>query len=232
MIDAKRLDWARIASSLDAEGHSVIRGLLAPDECARVGALFDDDALFRKRIDMARHGFGRGAYAYFDEPLPDVVAGLREELYLGAAGVANRWAERLGEEERWPNTLAELRRRCAAAGQTKPTPLLLRYGPGDHNRLHQDVYGEVAFPLQVVILLSEPGRDFEGGELVLTEQRPRAQSRAHVATLGLGDAAIFATRHRPADGARGAYRLTMRHGVATVRSGERRTLGIIFHDAA
>ena len=187
--------------------------------------------MFRSRVVMGRHGFGRGEYQYFAYPLPDVVAGLREALYKPLAALANRWNATLGIEARYPATHAAYRARCHAAGQTRPTPLLLRYGEGDYNCLHQDLYGDEVFPLQVVVLLSAPGRDFTGGEFVLTEQRPRLQSRVEVVPLGQGDAVIFPVNQRPVQGARGPYRVTLRHGVSRVRAGRRHTLGIIFHDA-
>lgn len=224
--------WADIYESLDAEGYAVTGPLLSSAACRRVRAYFDSPAIaFRKTIDMARHGFGRGQYRYFDYPLPDDVAALRASLYARLQPIANDWAERLGEEPAWPETLAELLARCHAAGQRRPTPLLLRYGAGDYNRLHQDLYGDIHFPLQVIVLLSRPGRDFSGGELVLVEQRPRMQSRPIVVPLAQGQAAIVPVRARPCRGVRGFYRVQMRHGVGEVRSGSRTTLGLIFHDA-
>ena len=205
---------------------------MTAEECDAIAALYGDDHGFRSRVVMARHGFGRGEYRYFSYPLPPLVAGLRGALYPRLAPIANRWHERMGLEVRFPDDHAAFLDRCHAAGQDRPTPLLLRYGEGDYNCLHQDLYGAHVFPLQVAILLSEPGRDFTGGEFVLTEQRPRMQSRADVAPLAKGDALIFAVNDRPVKGARGDYRVRMRHGVATVRSGHRHTLGIIFHDAA
>jgi hypothetical protein len=228
-IDA--LPWGDIASDLDAHGCALVPGLLDPETCAAAAAWYDDDRLFRSRVVMARHGFGRGEYRYFAYPLPDLVAELREAFWPPLAAIANRWAETLGLPARWPAEHGEFLARCHAAGQTRPTPLLLRYGPGDYNCLHQDLYGEHVFPLQAAILLSEPGRDFEGGEFVLTEQRPRMQSRAEVVPLRQGDAVIFPVRERPAHGARGPYRVNLRHGVSRLRSGARHTLGVIFHDA-
>jgi hypothetical protein len=227
------LDWAAAEASLDATGNAVLGSLLDPAECREVAALYDaGEERFRSRVVMARHGFGRGEYKYFAAPLPSVVAALRGALYGRLAPVANRWSEAMGLPTRYPAAHAEFLSRCHAAGQAKPTPLLLRYSAGDYNCLHQDLYGEHAFPLQVVILLSAPGEQFEGGELVLTEQRPRMQSRAEVVPLRQGEAAAFAVNHRPVQGTRGLYRVTMRHGVSRVRRGERQTLGIIFHDAA
>lgn len=227
------LDWPTAEAALDGAGVSVLGALLEPAECRETAALYDaEEARFRSRVVMARHGFGRGEYKYFADPLPPVVAALRAALYARLAPVANRWSEAMGLPARYPAEHAEFLARCHAAGQTKPTPLLLRYGAGDYNCLHQDLYGEHAFPLQVVVLLSAPGGEFEGGELVLTEQRPRMQSRAEVVPLRQGEAAAFAVNHRPVQGSRGTYRVSMRHGVSRVRRGERRTLGVIFHDAA
>jgi hypothetical protein len=226
------IDWARAASDLDARGHSVFERLVSPAECEELAALYADDARFRSRVLMQRHNFGRGEYKYFAYPLPPVVAALRASLYPPLAAIANRWCEMLGVGLRFPDDHAAFAARCHAAGQTRPTPLLLKYGADDYNCLHQDVYGEHVFPLQVTILLSEPGRDFTGGEFVLTEQRPRMQSRAEVVPLAQGDAVVFAVRQRPVQGARGAYRVTMRHGVSRVREGSRITAGVIFHDAA
>lgn len=225
------LDWPALGRELDAVGCAVIEGLLSPAACRSVAAFYDRADLFRSRIVMARHGFGRGEYQYFAYPLPEVVAFLRAGLYPPLAEIANRWHEAMRIETRFPDDHADFLERCHAAGQVRPTPLLLRYGPGDFNCLHQDLYGENVFPLQVAILLSEPGRDFTGGELVLTEQRPRQQSRAEVVPLRQGDAVVFAVSHRPVAGARGSYRVNLRHGVSRVRSGRRHTLGIIFHDA-
>ncbi len=221
------LPWPRIAEELDAQGVAPLGPLLSPADCATLIALYAEDSRFRSRIVMARHGFGRGEYQYFADPLPPLVAALRRALYAPLAPVAARW-----EETDYPPTLDAFTARCHAAGQARPTPLLLRYGPGDYNCLHQDLYGAVAFPMQVVILLSAPGRDFTGGEFVLTEQRPRMQSRVEVVPLKQGEAAVFAVNRRPVQGTRGTYRVTMRHGVSRVRSGERYTLGVILHDAA
>jgi uncharacterized protein len=228
---ASALDWLRIAEELDAQGCALIERLLSPDECRSMAELYPEDDRFRSRVVMARHGFGRGEYKYFAYPLPEPVAGLRAALYPHLAGIANRWNEAMGVEARYPSDHAGFLDRCHRAGQTKPTPLLLRYGPGDHNCLHQDLYGEHAFPLQVAFLLSAPGEDFTGGEFVLTEQRPRMQSRAEVVPLRRGDGVVFPVHHRPVRGARGVYRVNMRHGVSRVRSGRRHTLGVIFHDA-
>lgn len=225
-------DWAATTTALDADGHAVLPGLLSAEESAVAIALFDQRERFRREVVMERHGYGRGSYRYFADPLPELVAGLRSELYGRLAPLANRWAERLGIPLRYPPDHAAYRARCHAAGQTRPTPLLLRYGAGDFNCLHQDLYGEEVFPIQAVALLNRPGADFEGGEFVLVEQRPRQQSRAHVVPLGLGDVALFAVRDRPVAAARGWRRQQLRHGVATLRSGSRTTLGIIFHDAA
>ncbi|MBS0295292.1 MAG: 2OG-Fe(II) oxygenase [Proteobacteria bacterium] len=221
-----------LAPALDAQGWAPTGLLLTPEECAELVALYDRPDGFRSTVVMARHGFGQGEYRYFSDPLPALVQRLRETLYPPLAEVANRHAAALGLESRWPETHAELRQICAAAGQTRPTPLLLRYGPGDYNRLHQDLYGEVVFPFQVAILRNQPGRDFEGGEFVLVENRPRMQAQAQVVPLGLGEGVAFAVRERPVRGSRGYYRAQMRHGVSALRSGRRHTLGIIFHDAA
>lgn len=224
-------DWAQVHAALDAQGYARIPGLLSAATCADLTALYDDAALFRSRVIMGRHGFGRGEYQYFADPLPPVVAELRRGAYPQLVSVANAWAERSGLERRFPQDHADLRAACAAAGQARPTPLLLKYGPGDYNCLHQDLYGDLVFPLQLAVLLSRPGEDFEGGELVLTTQRPRMQSRVHVVELARGDAVVFATHHRPVQGTRGSYRVNVRHGVSPVRRGQRYTLGVIFHDA-
>jgi hypothetical protein len=224
-------DWPQITNDLDTQGCAVLKGLLSAEECRALAALYGDDAHFRSRIVMGRHGFGSGEYKYFSYPLPDLIGQLRPALYVNLVGVANRWNEAMGIEIRYPDDHEAFLKRCHAAGQTRPTPLLLQYGPGDYNCLHQDLYGEHVFPLQVAILLSEPGRDFTGGEFVLTEQRPRMQSRAEVVPLGQGDGAAFAVHVRPVKGTRGFYRVNMRHGVSRIRSGRRHTLGVIFHDA-
>ena len=225
-------DWEGVAAQLDADGFAVLPRLLTAEECAALAALYDGEGRFRSKVVMARHGFGQGEYKYFDYPLPDLLARLRTALYARLAPIANRWHEAMALPVRFPARHAEFVKRCHADGQTRPTPLVLRYGPGDYNALHQDLYGEHVFPLQVAILLSRPVADFEGGEFVLTEQRPRMQSRAAVVPLGQGDGVVFAVNSRPVQGSRGTYRTKMRHGVSTVRSGRRHTLGIIFHDAA
>jgi hypothetical protein len=225
------LDWRGIAAALDAHGCAVVNGLVAPEACTALAKGYDDQDAFRSRIVMAQHGFGRGEYQYFAYPLPPVVSELRAALYPPLADIANHWNEAMGIAVRYPSALEEFLDRCHRAGQTKPTPLVLRYGEGDYNCLHQDVYGEHLFPIQATVLLAVPGRDFTGGEFVLTEQRPRMQSRAEVVPLEQGDGVIFPVRHRPVRGSRGSYRVTMRHGVSRLRSGHRHTLGIIFHDA-
>ena len=225
------LDWARIGAGVDAEGHAVVEGLLSPSECEALVALYPAHEIFRSRVVMARHGYGRGEYKYFDYPLPDLVAGLRSAIYPHLVEVANSWCAAMRLAVRFPPTLSAFLARCHAAGQRRPTPLLLAYGADDYNCLHQDLYGEHAFPLQVTILLSEPGREFTGGEFVMTEQRPRMQSRPAVVPLRQGDAVVFAVNERPVKGTRGIYRARLRHGVSRVRSGHRHTLGIIFHDA-
>ena len=229
--DLSAIDWNGVSAELDAYGAATVPRLLSPQQCAALVALYGDEARFRKRVIMAQHGFGRGEYKYFSYPLPPPVAGLREQLYPPLARIANRWNAALGTEARFPPTHAAYRKRCHAAGQTRPTPLMLRYGEGDYNCLHQDLYGEHVFPLQATILLSKPGKDFSGGEFVLTEQRPRMQSRPDVVRLGQGDAVIFAVSERPVQGARGLYRVKMRHGVSRLHAGSRFTLGLIFHDA-
>jgi uncharacterized protein len=226
-----RLDWAAIGASLDEWGHARTAALLTPAECADLRALYAEEARFRSRVDMARFRFGVGEYKYFADPLPTVVGGLRDHAYAPLAAIANRWEAALKTRVRHPADLAGLLALCARRGQTKPTPLLLRYLSGGYNCLHQDLYGEVVFSIQLTVLLSEPGKDFEGGEFLLVEQRPRAQSRGSVVHLDQGEAVIFTTRHRPVAGARGHYRGNMRHGVSRLLSGERYTLGVIFHNA-
>jgi len=228
---ARAFDWARVSQDLGARGSAVLQQLLWPDECRSLAALYPSDSIFRSRVVMARHGFGRGEYKYFSYPLPDIIADLRTALYPHLAPIANRWNEAMGIDVRYPGEHADFLARCHRAGQSKPTPLLLQYEADDYNCLHQDLYGEHVFPLQVTILLSEPGRDFTGGEFVMTEQRPRMQSRAEVVPLGQGDAVVFAVHHRPVQGTRGVYRVNLRHGVSRIRSGHRHTVGIIFHDA-
>ncbi len=225
------LDWQRLATDLDAHRCAVVHAVLSRQECVALAETYATDEQFRSRIVMARHGFGRGEYKYFAYPLPDVVASLRRALYPPLASIANRWNVALGIEVRYPDEHMAFLERCHRAGQTRPTPLLLHYGAGDYNCLHQDLYGEHVFPLQATFLLSAPGQDFTGGEFVLTEQRPRQQSRAEVVPLSQGDGVIFPVHHRPVQGTRGTYRVTLRHGVSRVRSGQRRTVGIIFHDA-
>jgi hypothetical protein len=222
---------AAAIGELDEAGSAVLKGLLTAEECRELAALYSDEAKFRSRVEMARHGFGRGEYKYFCYPLPPLLERLRGSLYADLAPVANRWNEAMGLDIRYPPVHADFLARCHAAGQVRPTPLLLQYGPGDFNCLHQDLYGEHVFPLQVAILLAEPGRDFTGGEFVLTEQRPRMQSRVEVLPLRQGDGAVFAVHHRPVQGTRGVYRVKMRHGVSRIRSGQRYTAGIIFHDS-
>jgi hypothetical protein len=224
--------WPAIQSELDERGMAVLPALLTAAECGALIALYQDAERFRSKVVMARHGFGRGEYQYFEHPLPDLVMRTRQAAYPFLAPIANGWNERLGSPDRYPATLAELTAACHARGQTRPTPLLLKYGEGDYNCLHQDLYGEVVFPLQLAVLLSVPGEDFDGGEFVLTEQRPRMQSRVEVVPLGCGDAVIFAVATRPVMGTRGPYRVTMRHGVSRLRRGARFTLGVIFHDAS
>ena len=225
------LDWPSIAARLDADGYARVPTLLSPDECRLHTELYDRVDRFRKRVVMSRQGYGRGEYQYFAYPLPDSVAALRERLYPPLAELANRWNETLRIETRFPAGHAAYLERCHRAGQRRPTPLMLRYGEGDYNRLHQDLYGEHVFPIQATVLLSAPGRDFEGGEFVLTEQRPRMQSKVEVVPLAQGDAVLFPVHHRPAQGARSFHRVNVRHGVSRLRSGSRHALGIIFHDA-
>ena len=230
--DMQSLDWARVATDLDARGNAVLPRLLSARQCDELANLYPHDALFRSRVVMGRHGFGRGEYRYFAYPLPDLVGGLREALYPRLAPIANRWNAAMGIDVRYPDRHAEFIDRCHRAGQRRPTPLLLQYGADDYNCLHQDLYGEHVFPLQLAVLLSQPGRDFDGGEFVLTEQRPRMQSRPEVVPLQQGDAVVFAVHQRPVQGTRGIYRVNLRHGVSRVRRGHRHTLGVIFHDAA
>ncbi|HVC54194.1 MAG TPA: 2OG-Fe(II) oxygenase [Stellaceae bacterium] len=231
-IDPFTLDWADIAAALDECGYATVAGLIDPPTCRDLAALYDDKARFRSRVVMERYRFGKGEYKYLAYPLPEPVAALRQGLYPGLAAIANRWCRVLGEGEKFPPALDAYLETCHAAGQTRPTPLILKYGAGDYNCLHQDLYGELVFPLQLTVLLSDPARDFTGGEFVLVEQRPRSQSKASVVPLGQGEAVIFPVHHRPVAGTRGVYRATMRHGVSPLRGGQRFTLGIIFHDAA
>ena len=225
------IDWTATEAHLDAHGFAMLSDMLSPAECKAIAGLYDDDTRFRSKVTMSRHGFGRGEYKYYAYPLPEIIADLRTLLYPRLAPIADRWNDTMGIPVRYPATHEEFIARCHAAGQTRPTPLLLQYGADDYNCLHQDLYGEHVFPFQVVFLLSDPGTDFTGGEFVLTEQRPRMQSRAEVVPLGRGDAAIFAVSHRPVAGSRGYYRVNLRHGVSRVRSGHRHTTGVIFHDA-
>ena len=225
------MDFDAVAADLDAHGAACMRQLLSPDECLSIAGMYDEDGLFRSHIVMARHGFGRGDYKYFAYPLPRPIARLRAELYPPLARIANRWNEALGVDTRFPVDHQAFIAQCHDAGQTRPTPLVLTYDAGDFNCLHQDVYGPLVFPLQIAVLLSAPGDDFTGGEFALVEQPPRMQSRVEVVPLGRGDAVVFAVHHRPVRGARGVYRVNLRHGVSRVRSGRRRTLGLIFHDA-
>ena len=226
------LNWTTIEAALDARGCATTGPLLTPLQCRSLAALYPNDQHFRSRVVMQRHGYGRGEYKYFAHPLPDLIRHVRESLYEQLTPVANRWNATMGIDVRFPPTHAEFLARCHAAGQTRPTPLLLKYGPDDFNCLHQDLYGEHVFPLQVAFLLSDPQQDFTGGEFVLTEQRPRMQSRAEIVPLRQGDAVIFPVNHRPVQGTRGSYRVNLRHGVSRIRTGQRHTLGIIFHDAA
>ena len=226
------MDWEGLTADLDADGYAILSPLVSPAQCASLNSLYEIDALFRSRVVMARHGFGRGEYKYFAYPLPELVLTLRTALYLQLVGIANRWNESMNIAVRYPDEHEEFLERCHLAGQSRPTPLLLRYEEGDYNCLHQDLYGEHVFPLQIAFLLSNPEQDFTGGEFVLTEQRPRMQSRTTVVPLVQGSAVVFAVNNRPVRGTRGSYRVKMRHGVSRVRSGKRHTLGIIFHDAA
>ena len=225
------INWDRVSQDLDAKGSAVLEHLLPPEECRHLAALYTQDDLFRSRVVMARHGFGRGEYKYFKYPLPGLIEELRTTVYPQLVPIANRWNEAMGIRVQFPEKHADFIQRCHKAGQTRPTPLLLQYQPEDYNCLHQDLYGEHVFPLQLAILLSEPGRDFRGGEFVMTEQRPRMQSRAEVVPLRQGDGVVFAVHNRPVRGTRGVYRVSLRHGVSRVRSGLRHTLGVIFHDA-
>ena len=225
------VDWTDRSAHLDGYGWAMMEKILTAEECREIAALYGDDRRFRSHIVMARHGFGRGEYKYFSYPLPDIVADLRATLYTRLVPIANRWNESMGIDVRYPDSHADFIERCHQAGQTRPTPLLLQYGVDDYNCLHQDLYGEHVFPFQVAFLLAEPEKDFTGGEFVLTEQRPRMQSRAEVVPLRQGDGVIFAVHHRPVSGTRGTYRVNLRHGVSRLRSGRRHTVGVIFHDA-
>jgi hypothetical protein len=225
------ISWERVSRDLDAEGNAVIKNILSPDECDEMRALYQNEKIFRSNIVMERHGFGRGEYRYFKYPLPDLITTLRTSLYPHLVPIANSWNEAMGIDVRYPATHAKYIQRCHRAGQDKPTPLLLKYGPDDYNCLHQDLYGEHVFPLQIAILLSQPETDFTGGEFVMTEQRPRMQSRPMVVSLQKGDSVVFAVNNRPMKGKKSVYRVNLRHGVSRLRSGSRYTLGIIFHDA-
>jgi hypothetical protein len=231
MTGISTLDWPQIGEQLDAHGCAILRGVLDTAQCRTLSGGYDDEQPFRSRVVMSRHGFGRGEYKYFTYPLPGRVAAIRDALYAPLASIANRWNLAMGIDVRYPDNHAAFLEQCRAAGQTKATPLLLQYGVGDYNCLHQDVYGAHTFPLQAAFLLSDPASDFTGGEFVLTEQRPRMQSRAEVVPLGQGDGVVFPVHHRPVQGTRGVYRVNMRHGVSRLRSGRRHTLGVIFHDA-
>jgi uncharacterized protein len=224
-------DWERLSREVDAQGSAVMENFLTPAECRYLASLYSNDDAFRSRVVLAQHGFGRGEYKYFKYPLPDLIEGLRKAVYPRLVPIADRWNEAMGIDVRYPKKHEDFIKRCHQAGQVRPTPLLLQYGPGDYNCLHQDIYGEHVFPLQLAILLSEPGKDFTGGEFVMTEQRPRMQSRPVVVPLHQGDGVVFAVHHRPVQGARGNYRVHLRHGVSLIRSGHRHTAGIIFHDA-
>ena len=225
------IEWERVSSDLDAQGSAMIERLLSPDECELVAKLYPQDEIFRSRVIMGQHGFGRGEYKYFSYPLPDLIASVRTALYRHLVPIANRWNDAMGIDIHYPGEHPDFIERCHQAGQVRPTPLLLQYETGDYNCLHQDLYGEHVFPLQLAILLSEPNRDFTGGEFVMTEQRPRMQSRAIVVALHQGDAVVFAVRNRPVRGTRGVYRVNLRHGVSGIRSGRRHTVGVIFHDS-
>jgi hypothetical protein len=224
-------NWETLSEDLNEYGCAVLEKLLSPDECRQMAGLYSEEGYFRSHVHMARHGFGKGEYRYFKYPLPDALGGLRTALYSNLARVANDWNARMGVDRRYPERHVEFLKQCHDVGQTRPTPLLLQYVPGEFNCLHQDLYGDLAFPLQVAILLSEPGRDFEGGEFVLTEQRPRMQSRAEVVPLRQGDAVAFAVHNWPVQGTKRSYRVNLRHGVSRLRAGRRHTVGIIFHDA-
>jgi len=230
-VRVQAFDWGEVSERLDAQGSAMLECLLSPDECRSLAELYSDEDRFRSRVVMGRHGFGRGEYKYFAYPLPPIVTGLRTALYARLAPIANQWNAAMRIDVRYPDELVDFLARCHAAGQVRPTPLLVQYGTDDYNCLHQDLYGEHVFPLQVAILLSEPARDFTGGEFVIAEQRPRMQSRPEVVPLRQGDAVVFAVHHRPVKGTRGVYRVTLRHGVSRIRSGHRHTLGVIFHDA-
>ena len=225
-------DWPGIEEELNRQGNAVMEHLLSPEDCRTIAGLYPKDEIFRSRVVMGRHGFGRGEYKYFNYPLPDLLGGLRTAIYPHLAPIANHWNEAMRIDARYPEKHADFIEHCHKAGQVRPTPLLLQYGPGDYNCLHQDLYGEHVFPLQLAILLSDPGADFDGGEFVMTEQRPRMQSRPMVVPLRQGDGVVFAVHNRPVQGTRGTYRVNLRHGVSRIRSGHRHTVGIIFHDAA
>lgn len=225
------IDWLKLAEDLNAYGFARINGLLASSSCSELIEMYADESKFRKKIVMQRHGYGQGEYSYFSYPLPDLISTLRQDFYQGLGFVANDWSEKLGNETKYPRDLKDYTRICHDAGQQRPTPLLLKYGKGDFNRLHQDLYGDHVFPLQMAVLLNRPGKDFTGGEFVLTEQRPRMQSRATVVSLAQGDAVVFAVNERPFMGAKRMSRAKMRHGVSEITSGNRHTLGVIFHDA-
>ena len=227
----EEISWERVSQDLDAEGNTIIKGILSVDECDEVRDLYQEKNIFRSLVIMERHGFGRGEYRYFSYPLPPLIAALRTSLYPHLVPIANRWNNIMGNDVRYPAAHADFIRRCHAAGQDKPTPLLLKYETGDYNCLHQDLYGEHVFPLQIAVLLSEPDADFDGGEFVMTEQRPRMQSRPMVVPLRKGDGVVFAVNHRPVQGKKAVYKVNLRHGVSRLRSGSRHTLGIIFHDA-
>jgi uncharacterized protein len=227
----EKIDWDSVSQDLDEQGSAIIDQLLSADECRAIASLYPEDDVFRSKVVMGRHGFGRGEYKYFSYPLPDLIASLRTAVYPRLVPIANRWNTAMGIDVRYPENHADFIERCHQAGQVRPTPLLLQYGAGDYNCLHQDLYGDHVFPLQLAILLSEPGKDFTGGEFVMTEQRPRMQSRPMVVPLRQGDGVVFAVHNRPVQGTRGFYRVNLRHGVSRIRSGHRHTVGIIFHDA-